>query len=151
MTARSVRIGALAGAGMALFYVTVVAGASGSWQHLTDQARQDWYYLVAIIAGFAAQVAMFTELRRRHHLPHGAIFKITLDTHSVDLSTDLTKSASLDVGGVAWTVSGWSGDGPGGHHREGTLAFTPGGPAAGAVRLVIALPHPVDVAWTPAS
>ena len=79
----------------------------------------------------------------------GAIFKITLDTHSADLSTDLTKSASLDVGGVAWTVSGWSGDAPGGHHREGTLTFAPGGPAAGAVRLMIAgLPGPVDVSWT---
>lgn len=70
MTARSVRIGAVAGAAMTLFYVAVVAGASGSWQHLTDQARQDWYYLVVIIAGFAAQVAMFTELRRRHRLHH---------------------------------------------------------------------------------
>ena len=68
MTARSIRIGAVAGAGMALFYVFVVAGASGSWKHLTDQVGQDWYYLVVIIAGFAAQVAVFTELRRLHHL-----------------------------------------------------------------------------------
>ncbi len=82
----------------------------------------------------------------------GATFKITLDTHSVELSTDLAKSANLEVDAVSWPVSGWIGDGPGGHHREGKLAFTPGGPAKGTARLVITgLPEPVDVSWTLAS
>jgi hypothetical protein len=56
MNGRSIRSGALAGAGLVLFYVVVVAGASGSWDHLADQARRDWYFLVAIIGGFAEPV-----------------------------------------------------------------------------------------------
>ena len=72
MNPRSVRAGALASAGLALFYVVVVAGASGSWDHFTDQARQDWYYLVLIVGGFGIQVALMSELRRRHRLHHSA-------------------------------------------------------------------------------
>lgn len=41
MNGRSIRSGALAGAGLVLVYVVVVAGASGSWDHLADQARRD--------------------------------------------------------------------------------------------------------------
>ena len=72
MSPRSVQVGALASAGLALFYVLVVAGASGSWSHLGDQASRDWYYLVPIVAGFGTQVALLSELRRRHRLDHGA-------------------------------------------------------------------------------
>ena len=72
MNPRSIRTGVLAGAGLMLFYVVVVAGASGSWEHLTDQARQDWYYLVLIVGGFGTQIALMSELRRRHRLHHGA-------------------------------------------------------------------------------
>lgn len=68
MKPRSFRSGALASAALALFYVIVVAGASGSWDHLTDQMRQDWYYLVPIVAGFGVQVALIAELRRRHRV-----------------------------------------------------------------------------------
>lgn len=68
LDARSVRNGVIAAAAMALFYVVVVRGASGSWQHLTEQARADWYYLLAIIIGFGTQVALVTELRRRHRV-----------------------------------------------------------------------------------
>lgn len=38
LSKRSVRNGAISAAAMALFYV-VVRGASGSWEHLADQAR----------------------------------------------------------------------------------------------------------------
>lgn len=69
---RSIRAGAVAGVGLVLFFVVVVAGASGSWEHLADQARQDWYYLVAIVSGFGVQVALLSELRRRHRLRPGA-------------------------------------------------------------------------------
>ena len=72
MTPRSVRAGALAAAGLTLFYVLVVAAASGSWQHLTDQAANDWYYLVPIMGGFGLQVALVAELRRRHRLNRSA-------------------------------------------------------------------------------
>ena len=68
----SVRNGAVAALTMALFYVVVVRGASGSWNHLVDQARQDWYFLAAIVVGFGTQVALVSELRRRRHLGHSA-------------------------------------------------------------------------------
>lgn len=51
---------------MALFYVAVVRAASGSWSHLADQVRQDWYYLAAIVLGFGTQVTLVSELRQRH-------------------------------------------------------------------------------------
>jgi len=65
---RSLIVGVLAAIGMAAFYVGVVAGVSGSWTHLRDQIRADWYLLAMVVAGFATQVALFTELRRRHRL-----------------------------------------------------------------------------------
>lgn len=78
----------------------------------------------------------------------GATFVIVLDTHSGDLSVDLAASAVLDVGGTSWTVSGWTGDGPGGHHREGELRFTAPGPPSGTATLTITgLAEPVEVTW----
>ena len=79
----------------------------------------------------------------------GATFAIVLDTHAVDLSMDLAAFAALDVDGRRWPVAGWSGDGPGGHHREGELRFDPAGAARGSVRLTIAgFPKPVEATWT---
>ena len=72
MNPRSVRIAALATAALALFYVGVVWAASGSFDHLVDQATRDWYYLVVIVGGFGVQVALVSELRRRHRLQHAA-------------------------------------------------------------------------------
>lgn len=53
-------------------------------------------------------------------------FKIVPDTHSQDLSDDLTKSALLldRIGGQHAPI-GWDGAPPGGHHREGVLRFKP--------------------------
>ena len=73
MNARSVRAGGLGAAGLVVFYVLVVALASGSVDHLVDQARQDWYLLVPIIAGFGVQVGLMSELRRRHRLHRAAM------------------------------------------------------------------------------
>ena len=72
MNPRSVRSAALAAAGLALFYLVVVWAASGSFDHLVDQARRDWYFLAAIIGGFGVQVGLVSELRRRHRLQHTA-------------------------------------------------------------------------------
>ena len=65
---RAVRRGALASVGLAVFYVVVVALASGSGGHLVDQMRQDWLYLVVILTGFGVQVALLSELRHRRAL-----------------------------------------------------------------------------------
>ena len=72
MNRRSIYTGALAATGLALFYVVVVWGASGSFAHLVTQARQDWYFLALIVGGFAVQAALVSELRRRHRLQHAA-------------------------------------------------------------------------------
>lgn len=68
MNARSVRAGAVGAAALVAFYAVVVGFASGSVDHLVDQARADWYLLVPIIAGFGVQVGLMAELRRRHRL-----------------------------------------------------------------------------------
>ena len=65
---RSLSRGVVAAVLMAIFYVAVVRGASGSWTHLWEQARQDWAYLTVIIIGFGTQVALVAELRYRHRL-----------------------------------------------------------------------------------
>lgn len=72
MNPRSTRTGVLAAAGLTLLYIVVVAGASGSWSHFTEQAREDWYYLILIVGGFGTQIALMSELRRRHRLHHAA-------------------------------------------------------------------------------
>ncbi len=51
-------------------------------------------------------------------------FIVILNTHSVELSDDLTKSAVLkDENGKEYRPIGWEGAPPGGHHREGILKF----------------------------
>ena len=87
------------------------------------------------------------EIEPRQLDDQGAVFAVTLDTHAVELSADLTE-ATLEVGGATWPVDEWSGDRPGGHHREGELTFEPAGPATGTARLVIAgFAEPVEVGW----
>lgn len=78
----------------------------------------------------------------------GATFKIVLDTHSVELSMDIARSAQLEVGVAAWDVAAWEGDEPGGHHREGELSFTAAGPAKGTARLTLSgFSEPVEATW----
>lgn len=53
-----------------------------------------------------------------------AIFQVSLNTHSVDLSYDMEKVCILqDNEGRVYKVSKWKGSSPGGHHRNGTLEF----------------------------
>src|SRR3989344_299759 len=53
-------------------------------------------------------------------------FEIVMDTHSVELSEDLTKiSVLVDDQGVEHSPINWEGDLPGGHHRSGILKFQP--------------------------
>lgn len=51
-------------------------------------------------------------------------FDIAMNTHSVDLSDDLTKIAILrDDAGKEYKPTAWEGGKPGGHHRDGILKF----------------------------
>lgn len=53
----------------------------------------------------------------------GALFDVTLDTHSVDLDAlDLTDATLRNDRGEALTARAWTAP-KGGHHREGTLTF----------------------------
>ena len=65
-------------------------------------------------------------------------FKVVLDTHLGDLNDDLVKTVTLldDKGGRYVPVK-LEGAGPGGHHREGTLKFSPVTPMPGAIELRI--------------
>lgn len=69
MSGKSLRWGGLAAAVLVAFYVAVLTTASG-WDHLGDQARDDWWLLTAIVAGFGIQVALTVELRGRHRAHH---------------------------------------------------------------------------------
>ncbi|HVT75883.1 MAG TPA: hypothetical protein VHD87_02550 [Acidimicrobiales bacterium] len=92
--------------------------------------------------------AVTLKIEPRQLNAQGAVFKITFDTHSVELNQDLTRQARLTVGGTKWNAAAWSGDGPGGHHREGQLRFTSAGPATGTATLTIdGLPAPATATW----
>lgn len=52
------------------------------------------------------------------------VFEIEFETHSVDLSFDVSKQSVLvDDKAVSLNQSVWDGSPPGGHHRSGTLSF----------------------------
>ncbi|MDX8056205.1 hypothetical protein SK571_43105 [Lentzea sp. BCCO 10_0798] len=79
----------------------------------------------------------------------GAVFKIVLDTHTVELDLDLAASAQLTVNGAVADGAVWEGQGPGGHHREGTLRFATPVPAGATADLrVIGLPQDVTGTWS---
>ena len=68
-------------------------------------------------------------------------FAVVLDTHSADLSDDLTQNATLTTDdGRTFKPTGWLGAPPGGHHREGVLAFDVPAPRPGAIELRIDRP-----------
>jgi len=50
-------------------------------------------------------------------------FEIILDTHSVELNDDLTKTSILIADNKSYYPIAWDGDSPGGHHRSGILRF----------------------------
>lgn len=63
-------------------------------------------------------------------------FAVVLDTHTQDLSDDLTKiSVLMDDKSNAYKALAWDGAGPGGHHRKGVLRFPAIVPRPKAVEL----------------
>lgn len=50
-------------------------------------------------------------------------FEVTLESHTQNLSGDLTKSALLIADGTKHMPLEWKGAAPGGHHRKGVLRF----------------------------
>jgi hypothetical protein len=79
----------------------------------------------------------------------GAVFDIEFDTHSVELDLDVPASAQLQINGSIAAGASWDGQGPGGHHREGTLRFLTPVPTGADVELRISgLPTTAIGSWT---
>ncbi len=80
--------------------------------------------------------------------PDAATFDVDLTAHAGELSSDLTTSL-LTVDGTSWGTATYVGDGPGGHHRSGTITFVGRRPTAGKVVLSIpAAAGSVTFRWT---
>jgi len=76
-------------------------------------------------------------------------FNISLNTHSGSLDQDLTNVAVLvDDRGKEYKPIGWEGSPPGGHHRNGTLAFKAVTPAPKSIELRISGVGGVDRNFT---
>ncbi|GIK37523.1 MAG: hypothetical protein BroJett011_13560 [Chloroflexota bacterium] len=75
------------------------------------------------------------------NLPQGGAsldFSVVFDTHSVDLGFDpVAISVLRDNTGREYPALEWKGDGPGGHHRSGTLRFEAPNPSPKSVEVVI--------------
>jgi hypothetical protein len=82
------------------------------------------------------------------NLPQGGStldFEVVFNTHSVDLGFDPVATSVLrDDAGREYPAMEWQGDGPGGHHRSGTLRFKVPDEASDSVEVVIR-----DVAGVP--
>lgn len=105
--------------------------------------------LAALLALAATALALDAQTDRQagvrvdvapQHLAAGqpASFKVSLNTHSVDLSQDLARAATLtDDAGTDYRPAKWEGSPPGGHHRSGVLSFPALGNGVKAVSLAI--------------
>lgn len=137
------------GLGAAAAAVLLVAAAV-SWWNGPDggTAKTDGGVPTALPARTVSAGPVTVKLEPRQLDAAGAAFEISFDTHSEALDLDVARSSTLVVGGTAWPVIGWSGDGPGGHHREGNLRFSAGGPATGRATLTVTgLSKPVSATW----
>ncbi|MEW6703618.1 MAG: hypothetical protein AB1430_02055 [Pseudomonadota bacterium] len=72
------------------------------------------------------------------------LFAVVLDTHSASLDDDLAKTAVLVIDGREVAPLRWRGAVPGGHHREGDLAFA--SPAARPESVELRLQRPGESA-----
>ncbi len=79
-------------------------------------------------------------------------FQVALNTHTGDLSDDLTRTARLvDGAGKEQTAVGWEGAPAGGHHRSGVLKFKALSPRPEALELRMVRPGetaPRTFRWT---
>lgn len=79
----------------------------------------------------------------------GARIRVSFDTHSGSLDLDPASAAQLRIDGAPAPSGTWDGARPGGHHREGTLAFATPIRAGATVELrVTGLASDVVATWT---
>ena len=129
LSRRSLLAGGMACAGLVLATVPWGVMAQASPEAVTTQSTSDQGVTVRVTPKSVGSPDSRWE------------FMVVLDTHSADLSDDLTRSATLvtDEGRTFRPVS-WQGAPPGGHHREGVLAFDVPAPRPGVIELRIARP-----------
>jgi hypothetical protein len=97
-----------------------------------DDAASDAHRQPELLAARRVEAGAVTvDITRAHIGADGAEFELTFDTHSVDLDFDVAAAARLTVDGVTRPPGTWTGTGPGGHHRQGTLRFDGAGQAPG--------------------
>lgn len=101
------------------------AGKTQQWETKTDDRAPVTIKVTPIELGMTKGVQVWK-------------FDIAFDTHSGSLDQDLAQIAILvDDKGNAYKPTSWEGPGPGGHHREGVLAFGPMNPFPQSVELKI--------------
>lgn len=127
LSRRSLFAGAIACAGLVLASVPRDAAAQASPEATTARSTSDRGVTIKVTPKSIGTPDSRWE------------FTVVLDTHSADLNDDLARSASLttDEGRTFKPVS-WEGAPPGGHHREGVLAFDVPAPRPGVIELRIA-------------
>jgi len=132
----------------AVAVVLIVAGGLFAWRSTaTSSAKVSSPTALPARNIDAGEVSV--KIQPRQLDARGAVFEVSLETHSGALDLDVASRARLVVGSTTWPVTGWSGDGPGGHHRSGQLRFAPAGDARGTAKLTIGgLSTPVTASWS---
>ena len=102
--------------------VRTPASDSSVQQATTNTSSGETTYETREHAGGDVTVSV-TPLSLKPGLP--ASFDVAFETHSVDLAFDVIKVASFTDDTSASYTPFWDGSPPGGHHRKGTLRFTP--------------------------
>ena len=140
------KLAALAALGVAL---AVIAGCGAARTSTASQPASGNPNTAALATRTATAGPVAVSVTPKRVDATGAVFAVELDNHSIDLDGDYATTSTLTVNGTAWTPARWSGDGPTGHHRSGTLTFTAVGAPAGVAELRLGgLPKPVTVRWT---
>lgn len=119
----------MAAAGLVLTTAPLIALAQASSESIATQSSSEQGVTIKVTAKSIRLPASQWE------------FTVVLDTHSADLSDDLTQSATLKTDdGRTFKPTGWLGAPPGGHHREGVLVFDVSAPLPSAIELRIDRP-----------
>ena len=121
-----------------------LAGCSGSSEP-TDRAASGQS---ALKTKTATAGPVEVRVTPRRLTGRSASFDVVLDNHEIELTGDYAAGSTLQVAGQQWGPATWSGDGPGGHHRQGVLSFAASASSTGPVTLRIGnLPAPVALTW----
>jgi hypothetical protein len=119
--------------------ITVIAAACGTEEEAQREPEPEM--MITDLPAQSSQSGQVTVSVTPRDLSPGAsewVFDITVDSHGPELSEDLAAAAVIvDETGAELAVSSYSGDGPGGHHRQGELHFQPLKPTPTSITLKV--------------